>query len=157
IESLAQALGAPVNATPTPRIIDVGPRWIVAQMADAATVIGLQPDMARVAAHGNAVNATGVTVFGRHPPAGPAAIEVRTFAPGSGVIEDPVCGSGNGCVAVFVRDSGLTEALGRRYVAAQGCRVGRNGRIQVEIDGHGVVRLGGHCVTCVDGTLGVAA
>ncbi|MCW5746712.1 MAG: PhzF family phenazine biosynthesis protein, partial [Alphaproteobacteria bacterium] len=61
--------------------------------------------------------------------------------------------SGNGCVAVFLRDSGFIEQLGRRYVASQGCRVGRAGRVQVDIDRQGVVRLGGQCVTCVDGTL----
>jgi PhzF family phenazine biosynthesis protein len=153
VAALVAVLRASVKDAPTPRIVDVGPRWIVAQLADAGAVVGLQPDLTRMVALSQKLNATGVTVFGRHPAGTPAAIEVRSFAPASGVNEDPVCGSGNGCVAVVVRDGGLTEAIGRRYVAAQGCRVGRNGRIQVDIDPGGTVRLGGHCVTCVDGAL----
>jgi len=153
VDELASALGAPVGQAPAPRIIDVGPRWLVTRLHDAAAVVGLQPDLPRVAALTRRVEATGVTVFGLYPPGGPATIEVRSFAPSDGVDEDPVCGSGNGCVAVFARDGGLLEALGRRYVASQGCRLGRAGRVQVEIDGHGIVRLGGQCVTCVDGVL----
>ena len=153
IDDLSSVLGAPVERAPAPRIIDVGPRWIVTRLHDAAAVAGLRPDMARMAALSTRLEATGVTVFGLYPPGGPAAIEVRAFAPADGVNEDPVCGSGNGCVAVFARDGGLLEALGHRYVAAQGGQVGRAGRVQVEIDGHGIVRLGGQCVTCVDGTL----
>lgn len=157
VEALSSVLGAPVERTPPPRLIDVGPRWIVAQLADAAAVIGLRPDLPRMMALERRLGGTGVTVFGCHPAGGPAAIEVRSFAPSSGVNEDPVCGSGNGCVAVFVRDSGLIDRLGRCYVASQGCRVGRDGRVRVDIDAQGMVRLGGQCVTCVDGTLGVAA
>ncbi|HKU96008.1 MAG TPA: PhzF family phenazine biosynthesis protein [Vineibacter sp.] len=153
IDDLSSVLGAPVERAPAPRIIDVGPRWIVTRLHDAASVAGLRPDMARMAALSTRLEATGVTVFGLYPPGGPAAIEVRAFAPADGVNEDPVCGSGNGCVAVFARDGGLLEALGRRYVASQGGQVGRAGRVQVEIDGHGIVRLGGQCVTCVDGML----
>jgi PhzF family phenazine biosynthesis protein len=153
IKELSAVLGAPVAEAPAPRVIDVGPRWIVARLADAAAVIGLRPDLARMKVLERRLEATGVTVFGLYPPGGPAAIEVRSFAPSDGIDEDPVCGSGNGCVAVFIRDGGLMDVLGRRYTASQGCNVGRAGRIQVEIDGHGIVRLGGQCVTCVEGTL----
>jgi PhzF family phenazine biosynthesis protein len=153
VRELAAVLGAPVEGAPAPRIIDVGPRWIVARLHDAAAVSALRPDLAAMAALETRLDATGVTVLGLYPSGGPAAIEVRSFAPSGGIPEDPVCGSGNGCVAVFARDGGLLEALGRRYVASQGRQVGRAGRVQVEIDGHGIVRLGGQCVTCVDGTL----
>ncbi len=153
LDELSSVLGAPMAPSPSPCLIDVGPRWIVARLQDAAAVAGLRPDLARMMALETRLGATGVTVFGLHPSGGPAAIEVRSFAPSSGVNEDPVCGSGNGCVAVLARDGGLLDALGRRYVAAQGGQVGRAGRVMVEIDGHGIVRLGGQCVTCVDGML----
>jgi len=38
-------------------------------------------------------------------------------------------------------------------VAAQGRCVGRDGRIKVNVDGNGNVRIGGACVTCVEGFL----
>jgi PhzF family phenazine biosynthesis protein len=153
LEELSAVLGVPVAPAPAPCLIDVGPRWIVTRLHDAAAVTALRPDLARMAALETRLGATGITVFGLYPPGGPAAIEVRSFAPSGGINEDPVCGSGNGCVAVFARDGGLLDALGHRYVASQGGQVGRAGRVQVEIDGHGIVRLGGQCVTCVDGVL----
>jgi len=40
---------------------------------------------------------------------------VRSFAPGDGIPEDPVCGRGNGCVAALVRRDGVLKT--RAYVA----------------------------------------
>lgn len=153
IAGMESVLGAPVERSTPPRVIDVGPKWITAQMKDAAAVRALKPDLVRMPAFEKKVGGTGVTVFGRYPAGGPAAVEVRSFAPSDGVAEDPVCGSGNGCVAVFIRDSGLIDAIGRRYAAAQGGCLGRDGRISVDIGTDGAVKLGGHCVTVVDGSI----
>jgi PhzF family phenazine biosynthesis protein len=78
---------------------------------------------------------------------------VRSFAPAEGVPEDPVCGSGNGCVAALVRRERLIAAPA--YVAAQGCCMGRDGRVEVRFEADGTIWLGGHAVTCVEGTLQV--
>jgi predicted PhzF superfamily epimerase YddE/YHI9 len=61
---------------------------------------------------------TGVTAFGLYPPGSPAQVEVRSFAPADGVPEDPVCGSGNGCVASVIQRDGLLAVPS--YVAMQG-------------------------------------
>ena len=95
---------------------------------------------------------TGLTVFGAYAGAD-AVIEVRSFAPSCGVDEDPVCGSGNGSVAVFRRAHGLLPADGTSYVATQGRCVGRDGRVFVTVDAGGEVGVGGSCVTCIDGFL----
>ena len=146
-------LGAPVDRSAPPRLIDVGPRWITALMRDADAVRAVKPDLVRMPAFETKVGGTGVVIFGRHPPGGPAAVEVRAFAPSDGIAEDPVCGSGNGCVAVFIRDAGLGDAIGLSYTASQGFCVGRDGRISVDIGKDGAVKLGGHCVTVVDGSI----
>jgi PhzF family phenazine biosynthesis protein len=132
--------------------VNVGPIWVIAQMDGAATVVNLRPDLARLADFERRLGVTGLTVFGTHD-GGDAAIEVRTFAPSCGVEEDPVCGSGNGSVAAFQWKRGLLPADGGRYVATQGRSVGRDGRIEVNVDTSGNVRIGGSCVTCVDGSL----
>jgi PhzF family phenazine biosynthesis protein len=75
---------------------------------------------------------------------------VRSLAPGDGIPEDPVCGSGNGCVAALVRQVGILR--GRSYVASQGCCVGRDGKVVVEFDDT-TIWLGGHAVTCIEGSL----
>lgn len=155
VAELEAALGAPVDRGSAPAAVDVGPVWIVARLADAAAVLALKPDFAKVSAFDRRFGASGVTVFGGHPPGAEAAIEVRSFAPSSGVAEDPVCGSGNGSVAVFRRERGLLPPGGARYVASQGRCVGSDGRIAVAVGADGAVTLGGACVTCIDGMLAV--
>jgi PhzF family phenazine biosynthesis protein len=152
IADLELILGCKVDTRTAPAIVNVGPIWVIAQMDGAATVVNLRPDLARLADFERRLGVTGLTVFGTHD-GGDAAIEVRTFAPSCGVEEDPVCGSGNGSVAAFQWKRGLLPADGGRYVATQGRSVGRDGRIEVNVDTSGNVRIGGSCVTCVDGSL----
>lgn len=137
----------------TPAQVNVGPVWIVLPMVDAATVLALKPDLARLAAFERRLSITGLCVFGRHAPGGEADIEVRAFAPSCGVEEDPVCGSGNASIAAFQWARGLLPMGGTTYLAAQGRRVGRDGRVKVQVGAEGQVRVGGACITCVDGRL----
>lgn len=125
-------------------LVDLGARWIVAEVADVNT---LAPDLGASALFETDLAATGVTLFAN----GPAGVEVRSFAPSCGVDEDPVCGSGNGAVAVFRLARGQISE-GADYTAAQGKCVGRDGRVFVGIRG-GVVHVGGHAVTTVSGTI----
>jgi PhzF family phenazine biosynthesis protein len=154
VTELKAILGCGSGIETAPAIVDVGAVWVVAHMSDAAAVIGLQPDLGRLAAFERRLGVTGVTAFGAHDD-GDAAIEVRAFAPSCGVDEDPVCGSGNGSVAVFRWARGLLPRGGGDYVAAQGRCVGRDGRVKVNVDANGKIRIGGACVTCLEGTLTV--
>ena len=78
-------------------------------------------------------------------------MEVRSFAPADGVPEDPVCGSGNGCVAALIqRDMVLPVSS---YRASQGRRMGRDGRVEIAFAADGVIWLGGQAVTCIEGAL----
>jgi PhzF family phenazine biosynthesis protein len=147
----AAADGLGVRATDVQRsaIIDVGPVWFTVQLGSGAAVRALAPDMGKLAAL-NAIGITGVNVFGLYPAGAGADLEVRSFAPGDGIPEDPVCGSGNGCVAALVRRDGVLKA--RTYVASQGRCVGRDGLVTVQFDA-GTIWLGGHAVTCIEGRL----
>ena len=78
--------------------------------------------------------------------------KVRAFAPRDGINEDPVCGSGNGCVAVYIRATGQLAHIGNSYLASQGARVGRDGFIRVTVD-EDRVQIAGMAVTRVDGKL----
>lgn len=149
---LQTILGGRFVMDTVPSSVDVGPVWIVAQMPDAATVLNLRPDFARLSEFERRLGVTGVTVFGKRFH-GDTAIEVRTFAPSSGVQEDPVCGSGNGSVAAFQWKHGLLPSTGGQYVASQGRCVNRDGRVHVRIDADGAIHLGGECLTCIDGEL----
>ena len=131
--------------------IDVGPVWIVGEIADAEALAALQPDLEALSAFTIDHEATGVTVFAASGDK-ESAIHVRSFAPAHGVAEDPVCGSGNICVAAYLKQTNAVERFGERYVARQGMQVGRDGRVLVRLDEDGI-RIGGHAVTCVEGTL----
>lgn len=152
VDELENILGEAIDRTAAPAIIDVGPVWVVAQMPSVSMLLSLEPDFARCAALERRLGVTGVSVFALHDPDG-TSIEVRSFAPSCGVNEDPVCGSGNGCVGVFRRERGLLASATARYTATQGQRVGREGRITVELDPQEQIRVSGTCVTCVDGIL----
>lgn len=150
LAELANALGIALKKVRASATVDVGVVWNTLQLADADEVRHLQPDMARIAAL-TPPGVAGVTVFGLTPVGTQPQIEVRSFAPIEGVPEDPVCGSGNGCVAALVRQFRLIEKP--TYVASQGRCVGRDGRVEVRFHDDGTILLGGHAVTCVEGTL----
>jgi|SRR5471032_113893 len=152
IAELDLIVGCGASTKVVPAIMNVGPRWIIAQMPDANSVLNLQPDFTKLAEFERRLGVTGLTVFGACQD-GDAAIEVRTFAPSCGVEEDPVCGSGNASVAAFQWERGLLPSEGKDYVATQGRCVGRAGRVNVSVDGHGRVNIGGSCVTCIEGSI----
>jgi PhzF family phenazine biosynthesis protein len=152
VEEIESLLGAPVLRAMRPRVIDVGARWIVAQLEGPEAVLALRPDLQRLAAHDARAGVTGVTVFGEHPPGAAARLEVRSFAPSQGIPEDPVCGSGNGCVAVFVRETSQLSHLGSDFLVAQGSALGRAGRLRLRIEPQRV-QVAGMAVTCIDGTI----
>jgi len=149
VAAVAEGLGVKTAQIQRAAIIDVGPVWFTVQLASGDVVRALAPDMAKLAAL-SPIGMTGVNVFGLYPRGGSADIEVRSFAPGEGVPEDPVCGSGNGCVAALVRRDGVLKT--QTYVASQGRCLGRDGQVIVEFDGT-TIWLGGHAVTCVEGVL----
>ncbi|MGH7782507.1 MAG: PhzF family phenazine biosynthesis protein [Candidatus Binatia bacterium] len=147
---LAAALGTPVILK-SPLRVDVGVVWIVADLADCGTVADLQPKLQGIAELSAAHQAAGVTVFGEATD-GLSSLQLRSFAPALGVVEDPVCGSGNAAVAAFLIHRGMMGKYGSHYVARQGMQVGRDGQVAISTDGR-KIRVGGYAVTCVEGTL----
>ncbi|MGL5840084.1 MAG: PhzF family phenazine biosynthesis protein [Sphingorhabdus sp.] len=146
VERLAAALGdnAIIGA---PQIVDVGPRWTIAELSSMAILEALAPDLPLLADYDRQHGTTGLTVFAQGDDGG---IAVRSFAPADGLIEDPVCGSGNGAVAAYRLRLGQVVP-GSVYIAAQGRQIGRDGRVHVRIDGD-AIHVGGACVTVSDGS-----
>ena len=104
--------------------VDNGPGWMAARLPDAAAVLALQPDFV-------AMQGLKLGVVGAHPPGHDCQFEVRAFVPDLGVPEDPVTGSLNAGLALWLQASGLA---GDTYVAAQGAALGRAGRVHVVRD-----------------------
>ncbi len=154
---VASALGAPLAAQPAPLAIDVGPVWLIAQVASAEALSRAAPDLGAVEALSRALGVTGVTAFAFEQGAEPGAprLRVRSFAPVAGVPEDPVCGSGNAAVGAYLGATGLLARTGAAYVASQGRELGRDGAVAVEVRGH-EVSIGGAAVTVIEGTIRLA-
>lgn len=152
LAAVATALGVATNEIMHGSIVDVGAVWFTIQLRSAEKVIALNPDMGVLAATGND-RYIGISVFGLHGQGSQTVVEVRSFAPAVGVPEDPVCGSGNGCVAALIRRHGVLA--GSTYVASQGRCLGRDGYVQIEYDAEGTIWLGGNAVTCIDGSIAV--
>jgi PhzF family phenazine biosynthesis protein len=136
-------VGAPIKGAA--KAVNVGPTWLVAELASVADLENLDHDAARLASYYVPLGMTGATIYAVEGD----RVVVRSFAPGDGIAEDPVCGSGNGAVAAFRLMTGQVVG-GDSYVASQGRQVGRDGYVRVRFDGTDV-HVGGQCVTCVEG------
>lgn len=123
--------------------VDNGPGWVAVLLDSADKVLTLRP---------SAIDFDlDLGVVGPCPPGSPEAIEVRSFLPKNGTIdEDPVTGSLNASLAQWLLGSGR---LTSPYVARQGTVLGRAGRVQITQDNDGTIWVGGGTVTCIRGTV----
>ena len=137
------ALGLDAAQVAAAQWLDNGPQWLALRLAGAADVLALEPDQAALARTG-----AKVAVIGAHPAGAECAFEVRAFAPTIGIAEDPVTGSVNASLAQWLIGAGVAP---QRYVAAQGTRLGRAGRVHVAQDGAGTTWVGGASVSCIEG------
>jgi PhzF family phenazine biosynthesis protein len=148
---LAEALPADRLGTQPAALVSNGPRWWCVEFADEAAVRTLQPDFPALARAIVASRGVGVAVFARA--ADGRSLAMRGFCPADGIPEDPVTGSANAAIASLLHERGALGALGQAYCVSQGREVGRDGRIDVRIDGDGEVWIGGRSVTVIRGTV----
>jgi len=92
-----------------------------------------------------------VDVFASEPQRGnPVAVVLDgLFAKDGVLVEDPVTGSLNASLAGWLLSTGRLTAP---YVARQGTRLGREGRVQVTQDPEGAVWVAGASHTCFEGS-----
>jgi PhzF family phenazine biosynthesis protein len=147
VDWLAAALGEGAIVG-EPQIVNVGPRWVIAELSSVAVVEELTPDLASLADYDRKHHTTGLTIYAVSPD---QSLMVRSFAPADGVAEDPVCGSGNAAVAAYRLQLGQVAA-GSSYAVSQGRQVGRDGKVQVRIEGDSI-QVGGECITVMEGTV----
>lgn len=103
-------------------------------------MLGIVPDFA-------VLDGLAVGAVGPHPAGSECAFEVRAFTR-SGV-EDPVTGSLNAGLALWLMGADLAPA---RYVASQGTKLQRSGRVHVERIG-GETWIGGSVCPVAEGTI----
>lgn len=145
---LASVLRIPRDQIVDAHWVDNGPGWVGILLADAATVLAIDPDFSRHAGPGS----LDIGLVGPTPPGAECAFEVRAVFSDEqgGMREDPVTGSLNASLAQWLLASGRATAP---YVAGQGTRLGRSGRVHIDRDPDGTVWVGGKSTTCVRGEI----
>jgi len=115
--------------------IDNGPGWAGVLLPSAEDVLALEPER-------NQRMPLYVGAVGPYPAGSEVAFEIRAFFSDhlGNMVEDPVTGSLNASVAQWLLGSGRASAP---YVASQGTRLGRQGRIEVEQDVSSDIWIGG--------------
>ncbi len=173
VAAVAKAFGLQASQVLAAQANDNGPVWFSLLLDSAEAVLNAKPDTAELGRLGLKVGLVGRYADEAAPPligrinreaaafksapssASPAEanplIEVRGFvADSSGVYEDPVTGSLNASLAQWLIGTGQ---LPESYLASQGTCLGRAGQVHVRRDASGQVWVGGHCISCVDGTV----
>ncbi len=145
LERVCAAFGLRVDEVVEAQWVSNGPPWLGLLLADARRVLDVVLDPSLLQPEDF------VGLIGPWTSGGPDGVdvEVRGFVPGMGIPEDPVTGSLNAGLAVWLRGRGI---LPPSYVAAQGTAMGRTGRVFVDDDGADIW-VGGVCTTVIDGTV----
>jgi PhzF family phenazine biosynthesis protein len=153
LDVIAASVGLDARDILRAESVSTGIFWLLAQVASLDAMMRVRPDMTALMKIPH-----GVSIFCIGAQSPEADIHVRAFAPGAGVVEDPVTGSSNGCIAAFIAKHGLMPARDGaiRYVSEQGLEMGQPGRVHLRVTGVPEalsVHVGGHAVTVLRGEL----
>ncbi|MDO4631169.1 MAG: PhzF family phenazine biosynthesis protein [Corynebacterium sp.] len=118
--------------------VDNGAGWAALEVESAEIVRSIRPDFTQ--APDLIVGVVGPDASGW---------EIRAFAPGAGIAEDPVTGSLNASVAQWFVRTGKAQGS---YTVRQGGNVGRDGLVHIVADGD-EVWVGGATHTVVQGQI----
>lgn len=145
VAAAAAGLGLALSDVVDAAWVDNGPGWLGLRLDSAQQVLDLRPDFAALGRQGLQVG-----VIGPHENNGPADYEVRAFCPELAVPEDPVTGSLNAGLAIWLIRAGLAP---ESYTVRQGTVLGRSGDVRMSTDEAGHIWVGGACRTLIKGTL----
>ncbi|MEW6583233.1 MAG: PhzF family phenazine biosynthesis protein [Actinomycetota bacterium] len=161
-DEVAAACGvaaAGAGEAPAPaQVWSTGVPQLMLPVADTEVLAGARPDAAALARLGERDGWRGVSLYtltGRD--AGRVEAQVRHFAPGIGVLEDPATGSAAGGLGSCLAAAGLGDGAALQLVVRQGAEMGRPGEIAVRVTVQGGVprrvQVGGRVVPLFQGRL----
>lgn len=131
-------------------VADMGIRWLLVPMTSAEAVLAIKPNVVEFERLTKKARVNGVMPFG--PLNGEKEqYEVRgLFTANGSLIEDPVTGSANACLARYLQAQGAELD----YRVRQGTAMQRAGRLSVTYAADGVW-IGGQTLTVLNGTISV--
>lgn len=141
----------------TPLKISTGIWWLVVGMKGLEELQNLVPDQAAIRRFSARHGVVGLLPFCLETLSPDASFHMRAFAPAVGIDEDPVCGTGNGCIGAFIAHHRLLGGGEVEMRSEAGFEVGRPGQVFVTVCREGSlpsrVRVGGSAVTVLEGTM----
>ena len=142
LERACAALGVARERVVDAQSLRNGPDWLTLLLDSAATVLALEPDAKGL------LDFRAVGAVGPHAAGHPVDFEVRGFVGGRAPYEDPVTGSLNAGIGEWLMASSRAPEA---YVAGQGARLQRDGRVHLRRDAAGRLTVGGTTRTIVRG------
>lgn len=160
-EAVGEALGIDpaamqdVGADLPAAVASTGAAYLVIPVNFLEHLSGMNPDMAAIEALEEEYDCTGVYAFTFDALDRESTLHARMFAPGAGIPEDPVTGTGAGACGAYLQAADAFEGdLPEEMLFEQGHFVDRPGLLRVRVDGD-EVRVGGDAAASFDGTLSV--
>ena len=174
LDAVAEALGLHAQQILAAQLLDNGPVFLGLLLDSPETVLQLTPDHSTLVRLNIKVGVAGIYVddnatpligrinreaaafttavkqSGKQTPDEMPRLEVRGFCAATGINEDPVTGSLNASLAQWLIGEGH---LPEHYLASQGVCIGRVGQVYIHRDAAGQVWVGGHAVSCIEGTV----
>ncbi|GAM17392.1 hypothetical protein SAMD00019534_005670 [Acytostelium subglobosum LB1] len=160
IKLLTDALvGVEVDNTVAPMSALIGLNWLVVRLRSVEDVLAFRPIPALIKEVVERLNVGGIAIYSAFDANQLMAFgvnyELRTFfIEQDNLIEDPVTGSANACLARVLQEQGFPDhgTTAKQYMARQGTLRNREGRILVTyFDGE--PWIGGQSVTLINGTI----
>lgn len=140
------------------QVVSTGLPVLIVPVRTLTAVRSINPDASAIINVCERFGANGIMVFTTVTVESFASVHARMFAPKIGILEDPATGSAGGALGAYLVQNGVVE-IGptTNILIEQGYEIDRPSRIlvQVESDDDVIqgVKVGGHCVMVVEGTL----
>ena len=144
-----------------PRMQIVMTNYLFVPVRRLHTIFAIKPNFFALSQFLTNRKLMGVCVFTTETIERKSAVHSRFFAPTVGINEDPVTGSANGPLGVYLFDQGmLDEKVGGdtiTIIGEQGDVIGRKGRVTIQLRLRGktvsAVTVGGRAITTLDGEM----
>jgi trans-2,3-dihydro-3-hydroxyanthranilate isomerase len=162
IFTVAKALGLPKHVIAEAKwpleVVSTGLPVLIVPVRSLTAVRSIQPDASAITDVCGRFGANGIMAFTTVTVESFASVHARMFAPAIGILEDPATGSAGGALGAYLVQNGVVEVLPiTEILIEQGYEMERPSRIMVQIESDDdiiqSVKVGGHCVMVVEGTL----
>ncbi|QLL33453.1 hypothetical protein HG536_0E03640 [Torulaspora globosa] len=146
-----------IDCLAAPKLLQVGPAWVVYLAADAESCYNANPDFAQMAATNTRYGHSGIILAGKKPGSS-QDYEMRAFAPTDCVLEDPVCGSGSIALIRYLQDLHRFSETTNVSIT-QGGRLKRQGQIFCQIKANGDGKFSyiseGNAIIVIEGSINI--